>query len=656
MSAVLLALSAALLLLPGLVIGLAAGLRGWLLAAGAPVLTYGLAGVLGPLAPALGLRWSPWVLLGGAALFALGLAVIRGRLVEPERVWTRSKHLVVAGSVTLAAGVGVGLLFFASKGFSAIPQFWDAIFHGNAVRFIADSGNSAPSGLNVIAQPAAQNYFYPNGYHLVVATVHQFGASTVVQALNAMNALLIGVFALSMTALLRTLRVRAAIVAVTALLCCAFTGFPYDLLTWGPLYPYATGVALLPTALALVVRALDAPRPALVAVTALALVGLTAIHPSVSIAAAVFGLGLLAQRWLTARRVPLGELLTLAVLVAGALALGIAHVLGTLSAAGGPAYDWAVQRGVPEALGRLVFFTRSFDEPQWWLILPFVIGVLAFRRLLPLLWLLVVSLGFGLLSVGAAAYEGPWVALLTAPWWNDEWRLAALYLLAVLPVTALGLVTVLDLVRRPLPRRIGLVAAALSVLLFGYLSNGLYHQRNGNRLAITFGGGPTVTDLEHQAMNHLAGLVRPGEIVFNDAQDGSPWMWALTGVRPAFGHALAGTEGDGLGKERPLLRERFHAYDTDPEVRAAAKALGVRFVFIGQGFVTGSQQRAPGLVELDKVRSLRVVYENPDAKIYQLTEPDGQRPADQPGKTPPGGPVVVSSSPVKPKPSSSTPS
>ncbi|MDQ3456330.1 MAG: hypothetical protein M3513_12920, partial [Actinomycetota bacterium] len=75
-------LYAAVLILPGLLVALAAGLRSWAAAASAPLITYGLTALIGPLSAA-GLRWSPLTLAGGAVLLAGLVALLR--LVERRR-------------------------------------------------------------------------------------------------------------------------------------------------------------------------------------------------------------------------------------------------------------------------------------------------------------------------------------------------------------------------------------------------------------------------------------------------------------------------------------------------------------------------------------------------------------------------------------------
>jgi hypothetical protein len=269
-----------------------------LLAAAAAPLTYGVIGIYGPLVPLTGLRWNVLTLL---AVSVLSAAIVYGlgRLTRTERWqqsldWPRSRHWMLAGAVLLATGVGLVAMGRAS-GFTAIPQWWDASFHANAIRFIADSGDSSPAALKAINATASTNFFYPNAYHVLDATVRQIGGWPIPQVMDVSNGFQAGLFSLSIAVMVARTTRMPALAAASAILACAFTQFPYDTLTWGPLFPFTAGVALIPALLALLGRAMDAPSPGTVVTTAIAGVGLTAVHPSVTVAAVIPAAFFLAQ-------------------------------------------------------------------------------------------------------------------------------------------------------------------------------------------------------------------------------------------------------------------------------------------------------------------------------------------------------------------------
>ena len=163
---------------PGAFVAVAAGQRGWVVACAAPVVTYGLIGSTGPLVPLLGLRWSPVTLVVVTFLVA-GLVFAVRRLVrrgpqEPEvPFWYRSRHLLFAGAIMVAAAVGLVAMYTASKAFTAIPQWWDAgvprgrrAIHRRHRQLLA-KWRSRRSPLL-----PRRAYFYPNGFHVLAATVY----------------------------------------------------------------------------------------------------------------------------------------------------------------------------------------------------------------------------------------------------------------------------------------------------------------------------------------------------------------------------------------------------------------------------------------------------------------------------------------------------
>lgn len=616
-------------IVPGLMVGCAAGIRGWLLAAASPVLTYGVIGIFGPLAPLVGIRWNALTLFGASVLSAAVALGVRWLFRAPDarrpRVglgWSRSRHWMVAGAVLIATGVGMAAMLRAS-GFTAIPQWWDAEFHANAIRFIADSGDSSPAALAAIDSTGSASFFYPNAYHVLDATVAQIGGWPVPQVLDVSNGFQVGLFSLSISVLVAEITKRPALAAATGLLACAFTQFPYDTLTWGPLFPFTAGVALSPAFLALLSRVMTAPTSGAIVTTALAGIGLTAVHPSITIAAAIPAALFLAQRWISARRVPAADLRTLLlVAVVGGVA-GVFQVLGVLTATGGAAVTWAPGLDTVQAVAQFAAGSRSTGRPAVWLMALCVaglIGLFLLRGVTKLMWWLLAGAVFGVLFVLDATSAAPWVQAITRPWWNDSWRLYAIGAMGLVVLAAVGLVTVADLLSRLAPRLPTVAVVAVVGLLVIIATKGLYLDRNTQRLAQAFPDGPVVTHTEQAAMQELAKLAPAGSMVMNDPYDGSPWMWSLAGVHPVFGHApIFPNDAEAVGPERLHLFESFNHLDTDPAVQASVRDLRIEYVFLSDGSITGSTGgHSPGLIGLDQVKGLKLVFQNSQAKIYRV--------------------------------------
>lgn len=651
----LLAVYATLLFLPGLLIAGAAGLRGWQLAAAAPLVTYGVAGVAGPWTARIGLEWNLLTFavssvvvaaVAAGARVAAGLLRRRNRAVDvvelsPSRPvspvepagaygrWNRADHLGVAAGVLVGAAIGAAAIVLGIGSLQSIHQDWDATFHANALYFIADTGEAAPSALRAVNNYAAANFYYPNAYHLVGAMVLQLTGATVPAVINAQMVLLPGLLSLSLVGMLRWAWVRPAVALTAGVLAGCFSAFPYDTLWRGPLLPYATAISLVPTVVLLLGAVLRTRRAAAVVLAGLGSVGIVALHPSVAFVGVVFAVGLAVQRWVADRRRILPELGLLVAVGAVAALAGLPHLLGALSTASAEGGGWPTKLSTGAALGELLFLSHARPYSQWWLVLVLGVGLATLGRIRHLAWWLAGGLFFAGVFVLATSYDTELAQTVTRPWWNDQWRIAAIVTLVLITAAASGLVAARDglvgLLRRlPAARRRGAAPRAVALVfllaVFGLLSNGFYVPANAERMARNQ-GNETVSAGERAAMHRLAELVPPGARVMNDPRDGSAWMLAIAGVRPVFGHVSPPGGKTELAPRRKLLLKHFNELDTNEAVQRLVRRCDIQYVFVSQGFVRPSFERAKGLRHLGRVDSLQLVYVNGQARIYRVELP-----------------------------------
>jgi hypothetical protein len=622
---------------PGLLVCLALGLRGWRLAAIAPAVTFGLVATGGPLLNVLGVRWSllslaAWTVVAAAVSFAAARLITRlaaARTVEadddpdirpaPRARW---EHLLVGGGVLAGMAVGAVVFLRGSGGLRLIAQDWDAPFHANAVRWIAEHGKAVPSDIAPIANfSAGDPYFYPITYHALLAGVVDTFGVTPSWALNAAALTVVLLWPLGVAALGLAWRVPAPIVAVAALVSTWFSAFPYDSLWRGPLWPFVAGVALLPALLGVARMVVERAPIVPTAVTiALAVTGIVALHPSLAFVVLVYVLALIAAvvlrlepfRWrgATSRLLIIGGL-TVVVLLPLVLR-------ARTSSAGVAGAEWDEFVTQPEGFGQVLLFSPITALPQWWLGLPAIVGLVLMVLRRRLLWLLAAYAVFGAVYAGTAAMDNWIVNLLSAPFYNDAWRLATLLPLA-------GAFAVAEAVTAPaawLARRLRLgtsrssllgVTAALVVVL-ALLGNGAYTNRNAALLGRVYHDGPTVSSGEVAAFEWLARNLEPGEQVMNDRHDGSVWMYAMAGVEPMEWTFYGNTVDPAVEK----LHLELNQMDDEPEVREVLAEEDVRYVFIGDGFVRSMSTRAPGLRNLNFVDGLEPVFRNEDAVIYEV--------------------------------------
>ena len=401
-------------------------------------------------------RWSPRRESGFGRVRA-ALRTLTGRLAgrqppaEPASAWTRTMHLGVGVAVGVATVYGARVIWAGLGRLSAIPQDWDAVFHANGIRYIADTGDSSLVGMGTVNwfEDGVQ-VFYPNAYHLVGALVLRLSGVDVPTVLNAQTVLLPGMCALAAVAMIYRLGGGAVLAGSAAVCAVAATPF-YDMLWRGPLLPFTTGVALLPLAVVLLLDLLDAPGWRLTVragvVFAAALVGLICLNPAVLFSAMLFVLPAFVQRWATVR----GGCVRTAGhpgrgLIAGLLALP--QLLGSLASAGGEPVDWPADLSWPRSVYELVTLSHDglittphqFTHPEWALSVAVLLGVIRIRTLGRLRWLLATGLVFGGLFLLSASSDAAWVNALTRPWWNDRWRFIGLCVVPIAVFAGHGLV------------------------------------------------------------------------------------------------------------------------------------------------------------------------------------------------------------------------
>ncbi|HEX6343357.1 DUF6541 family protein [Umezawaea sp.] len=622
----LLVVTAVLLWTPGSLLGAVLGLRGWLLAGTAPVVTMGLVGLGAPLAPAIGLGWSTWFFLGWTLLAcaaAAGVVVLlRRRGLAPAlpntAEWSRAGTVTAVAAVVIAAGVAALTIRTGTFGLGSLPQGWDAPYHANGIRFIAETGNSSNRAFGWIDVPDSPNgAFYPNAYHAFEALAYRLSGDSVATVMNSgmLVTAALGV-PLGTIAIVKALHGSAGLAAASALVSTSFASYPFDLWQWGQLYPYAAGLSLVLPFLALLVRWLDSGFDRIGVLVALGTVALVATHSAMAFVGAALGLCYLVQRAVQApSRFLRRDLPRLAVLAVVALVLSGVYLLGALTMAGRTAaYNWPAVTTSSKAFGDALLLGHDANWPQWLLAAITLVGAHLLVKVAAWRWLLVGYLVFLCLFVVAAALDTPWSTAITAPWWNDRWRLVAVLVLPATIAAGWAFQAAARRIARLRRESLGALAVVGALLAAGYLvQTGGYAERNGQRMQWDFSGS-VVSDQERAGLVELGTVVRPGERVMNDGVDGTVWTYALSGAEPIIGHYPNPAT---LSPRRKLLLERFNRLDTDHEVGQVVRDLNIRYAVVTTGFMDGFR-RSPGLIGLSGVPALRVRYSNPDLTLYEV--------------------------------------
>ncbi len=630
--------------LPGLVFGAAIRLRGWTLAAAAPLLTFGIVAIGIPILGDLGIRWTMlnvavWTLALSIVGFGVAFLVLRFTAKrhpdwqdDEEDAPKRSlrDHLLIGAGVVVGLGVGAVTFLRGSHTLNNVQQGWDAPFHGNLVRWIAEHGDARASTVGTIANlPNETHYFYPDTYHALLALVFGKGGLTMMPTLNLAALMVVLTIPVGVAAMCHAWRMPVLATAAAAAVSTWFTAFPYDSLWRGPLWPYVAGVALVPAMLAIARLLLKPHGIAGPVAIGVGVAGLAGLHTSLIFVITVYFLLILVAVLFRFEKIQWRRsAASLVATVVLALALGLPTVLPALYNAGGvTGAFWASEATVSGALGETITFSPMASFPQWWIGIPALIGVFFLVRHRRMLWMVAAYVVLGGLFAATISLETPLIHTLTGPFYNDHWRLGALVPLAgavafgEFVYTASGKFAEKIGERKPnlSPVTLSIVGAVLVGLVVAVLSRGGYIGRNSARVAMNYGEGPSVSKGEEEAYNWLAAHVVPGERVMNDKADGSVWMYALSGVTPVewtyYGAEFTTKSG--------WLSVFLNDINREPRVREALTDLKVRYVVVGKGQVTPTTKRAVGLQRLDITPGFKRVFTNGDASVYEIEGQQG---------------------------------
>ncbi|MFF2370046.1 DUF6541 family protein [Agromyces sp. NPDC058110] len=645
----------AIMVLPGLLLARVVGLRGvwmWGLSAPFSVTAIALAALV---APFVGLTWS-WI---PAVAFTLVLAAVlwgarrltasRGRAdaaasaspagsapaeVAPVRSaasWAFAVGVLLAAALIAARSVQI----IGEPG--GISQTFDNIYHLNAVRYILDTGSGSP--LDVGAMTSAGLWFYPVGWHDVATLVVQLTGVAIPVAVNTTWIVFSAVaWPLGIVLLARVLGGTKPAVAIAAGLAAASVpAFPYLLVDYGVLYPYHAGVALVPAAIAATVAlfrlgreqtGLDPVWSAVVLAGALPALALT--HPGAFMAWLAFSLPiavialvrLLRSRPSTRTRVIAFSGFAVYLLI-GFVAIRVLRP--PLEATLWPAIGLAGQ-----ALGEVITVSMYHTPIAEIVAVAMITGVVfaAIRRRYAdwiAISLLAVS---GFLYIIVAGVSSATIRnLITASWYNNTPRLAALVVIAVVPLAAIGVAGVwqkivdaawFDRIVAGRGRAVRVVVAVLAVVLLGLTMQGR------SITGAIDGAAQSYRITEKSALlssDELALLEELPELVPEDvAVAGSPWTgaglaYAISDRRVLMPHTLMDISDDVA-----TINDELDDVDAGSALCAALDAENVGFVLdFGAREVHGGKHVYTGFDELATSDNVELVREIGDARLYEIT-------------------------------------
>lgn len=630
--------AAALVVLPGVPLAAVLRLRGLGFLAGSIAASFALITGASLIAPFLSLSWSALLPLGLGAVFAATVAPFANRMAfrPREGLFASLRWPVIA--VTLGA-VLVGTLVRSGMGApDAISQSYDNVFHLNLVQFILDGGSASPLHMTLSTPEAAQQ-FYPNTWHAVAALIVQLTGASVELATGAMivvtSCLVWTVAMLFFAAPLVGDRPRHLMSAV--IVASGFTAFPYMLLTWGVLYPNVLSTALIPIALGFVHALLRRDRfhetisPFAGWLGTLGALGAaTAAHPNALFGAAALAVPIVIASVPAILRTPSGTASRALRVVAIALPfVAVGLLWGLLSTSDN---GRVFEQSVPKALISALTNAPLLDQRSWVLTLLVVAGVLLCAITPGHRWLIgSYAIAVALYTI-ASGVEGPLRTSITGLWYNDAHRLAALIPVVAVPLAAIALARLSDLVvagksapelSRFSSRATNLVAAGALVLLLAVVAFAL----RGNAMTAMVGQMRALHTIDEESRlistNEIRLMEEAAEILPEDAViAGNPWNGSALAFTFAHRDVVFPHMGGDYGPDSLVIAQDLK--DGTPAACDAANRLGVTHVLdMGELYsVRGKAQRHlnyPGLTDVDGSPVLTPVLREGDAVLYELS-------------------------------------
>lgn len=633
---------AGLLQVPGFFLVRALGIRGLWQLLFAPIVSLSLIAVAGQVLALLHVPSSPLVLLVIVILIPALCTLALHRNVDTVSLPSLSWAAVI---VSALVGMALGYNLFLSRldSLDALFQAYDVTQHLNLIRAMADSGtfssiNVSPylASADQAIAPISTAGFYPAAWHVLCALAVQITGCSVPLVINASMFTICFIAyplcALSLVAVL--LDNSKSMQLCGALTSLAFVAFPWNLLTFGPIYANIAGFALMPSVMALFILLLSdglsiASRLKMSAVLFLSAIGLALCHPNTIFTCIVFLAPYCISRIFTTckkanvalvKSLLLCTAFTLICMAFWLVCYKLPVFKDTVS------HVWPAYTRVFQVLINVLTLCYNFGfnyetGAQILLGALVLIGIIRALHMNEKRWLTVSYALICFILLVSATRDDELKQILAGFWYTDPMRLAAIAAIAAVPFAALGgnwvFKNTLRLIKaynvqtstNQNPIIVGATLGAL-FLLINFMPEfnfpGLHHEYSEEEMKqysnIQFRDWPksvhttygdyrrVIEDTyaytqpldagEKYFLNMLdseAGNSLNNALIINNPMDGSFLAYGTNGLRVYYRN-FVGYGGANETKESRIIREHLCEYATNPEVKAAVDAIDARYV------------------------------------------------------------------------------
>lgn len=545
-----------------------------------------------------------------------------------------------------------------------ISQTFDNIYHLNAVKFIAATGNG--SSLTIGNLTKESEGFYPAAMHDLFALVHQITNLDIPTTMNICALVFAGVVWPAGAIFLTTLATgrHPVPIIIAGVLSAGFGGFPYINLAHGVLYPFFTAVAILPSVLGLCVMFFrrakhsdDQKSSSTLIWIAATAPGLALCHPSVVIALLLLCLPLALERalseavkWYRQFRAnslhpyPAKDLtfwFIFALLYGSAFTIIWVKVRPDTATA-----RWENYESTGQAIGEVLTAAPYGAVAAWVILFLTLAGIHHIVKHKHHLWyVLAFYTLFGILHVFAAGWGvGTLRSFMVGTWYADPYRPAGMLPVVTLPLASLGGYALYQWLFKNLEKiltrsrigQAGYSARAISAILIGFAllcsqSGTLDYSLNYIRSQYAFDkNSKLLTPSELKLLKKVKKIVPKNDVIVGNPFTGTALAYALADRNVLTPHAF----GDRTSDEKYLLQHWKEGAYNKRVCSLVKKYRAYWALDFGTDTVIGTGEEYLGVRDLEREAGpgFKKVASTKDAYLFKLIACDSKSTKSEAGK------------------------
>ena len=633
----------------------------------APATSIALLSIFAIVNPRLGI-WTQYsslmIELGCVALGFLVSSAALNRHTAQNSITIKKKELCcLVLFFTISAIIAAYVFLTVLDGPDCYFQAWDNQTHLRKIRAFVETGNYSSFNSqfykNTLTAPEPlANSFYPSAWHLLAAMLVSLLDIPVTQAANAVNILCVGtILPLTLFLCLQELGIKKrSSLALCAIICLGVPIYPWDLISYGPLYPNLLGFCLLPGEISLFFSLFNKFNQIKLADTLkgvillfLGLISLALAHPNT-----VFAWGFILAPYLISRfkyfisakyrNIP--SIACYAIPLAAIFLIWISFTRIPFMHEIVDCY-WPAFTSVPKALLSALFLGTTTHPIQ--ILIPLLTFIGVYIELKDRKFCLAAT--YGLLVIFYTIDAGsnlPVKPLLTGFWYNDYHRVSAMLGLisiflaclainrifvyledklseqktsvrtAIAGVIAAGMIALIFYPSIPLPRKHELQTA------FGYEINEMRNQFDKELIYYDL-FSPLEEDF---CKTTLAKYNSDNSVVINNPDDGSIFAYGVYGSNMYYRYWYPPAP-DTETKESKVIRHHLNEIASNENVRNAVKQIGAKYVIqldhgeptqeyrIQYNYDNADEWRGIDLID-ETTPGFTLVASNDDIRLYKI--------------------------------------